>query len=92
MKRTPKPAPTLTVTEGLTAEQTLIAFLDRIGWDGRAVVREFLDVHAHELAEKQRAFLRHQGYAPDEEPCPCGGCSWCLAQDYIDLTDPYAQD
>lgn len=55
--------------------------------------KAFTDWHAHELAEKQRAFLRHQmSYDPNEEPCPCGGCSWCLAKDYIDLTDPYAKD
>lgn len=55
------------------------------------VVDDILDIHAHELAEKQREWLKSQGYGPDEVPCPCGGCSWCLAQDYIDLIDPEAQ-
>jgi DNA-binding transcriptional regulator YhcF (GntR family) len=54
-------------------------------------VNGILNLHAHELAEKQREWLKFQGYGPDEEPCPCGGCSWCLAQDYIDHIDPKAQ-
>lgn len=53
-----------------------------------AAVQSVLDVHAHELAEKQRAWLIREGYGPSEETgdgdCPCGGCSWCLAQDFID--------
>jgi hypothetical protein len=58
-------------------------------------VEAILAVHAHELAEKQRAKLIEDGYGPldedDDGICVCGGCSWCLAQDYIDLIDPEAR-
>lgn len=47
-----------------------------------------IDDFAHQLAEKQRAKLTADGYGG---PCACGGCSWCLAQDYIGLIDPKAR-
>lgn len=50
--------------------------------------REVLGQHARQLAEKQRTWLASQGY---EGPCVCGGCSWCLLQDPIDLIDPKAE-
>lgn len=60
-------------------------------WMHSHTANALIDAFAHQLAEKQRAWLRHHDYGPDEEPCPCGGCSWCLAQDYIDLIDPKAE-
>lgn len=47
--------------------------------------RTALRDHAHQLAEKQRAHLRHQGY---DTSCVCESCSACLATEYIDLIDP----
>lgn len=89
-----RPKPKLRREEGLSLEEVLIAFLDRIGWDGSEIVPALLDEHAHQLAEKQRAKLIADGYGPldedDDGICPCGSCSWCLAQDYIDLIDPEA--
>jgi hypothetical protein len=55
-------------------------------WD--ALLRAF-DFHrrevAHELAEKQRDWLRSEGYDLD---CVCTVCSACLAKEYIGLIDP----
>lgn len=51
----------------------------------RKDAQAFVDWHAHYLAERQRAWLRFQGYTTD---CVCGSCSWCLVQDPIDLIDP----
>lgn len=48
-----------------------------------------VDAFAHGLAEKQRQHLRGQGYDTD---CACGGCSACLATEYIDLIDPEVSD
>lgn len=77
-----------------TLETIVQGWADRNGGDpstGKAMV----DAFAHELAEKQRAKLIADGYGPSEETgdgyCPCGSCSWCLAQDYIDLIDPKAR-
>ncbi|GHF07950.1 hypothetical protein GCM10014715_74820 [Streptomyces spiralis] len=58
------------------------------GRGSRQHADRILDRHAHELAEQQRAHLLQQGYDLD---CVCGGCSACLARDYIDLIDPEAQ-
>jgi hypothetical protein len=52
MKKTPKPK--VPVPGDLTLEQTLIGFLDRLGWDGSEIVPALLREHAHELAGKQR--------------------------------------
>lgn len=46
------------------------------------------DVLAHRLAEQQRDHLRSHGYDLD---CVCGGCTCCLAKEFIDLIDPEAQ-
>jgi hypothetical protein len=89
MKQTHKPTPKITVEDGMTAEETMVAFLDRNGWDGRVIVRKLLNDHAHRLAEKQREWLVFQGYKGN---CPCDSCSACLARDYINLTDPYTKD
>lgn len=45
------------------------------------------DVLAHRLAEQQRDHLRRHGYDLD---CVCGGCTCCLAREFIDLIDPEA--
>lgn len=64
-------------------------------WMHSHTANALIDDFAHALAEKQRAKLIFDGYGPldedDDGICPCGGCSWCLAQDYIDLIDPKAQ-
>lgn len=61
-------------------------------WMHSHTANELIDNFAHALAQKQRAWLIREGYGPSEETgdgdCPCGGCSWCLAQDFIDLIDP----
>lgn len=49
------------------------------------LVQQALDEHARELAEKQRQRLADEGY---ELGCVCGGCSCCLATEFIDLIDP----
>lgn len=36
-------------------------------------------------AGTQRHWLAAQGY---DSSCVCEGCSWCLAQEYINLIDP----
>ncbi|MGY1498576.1 hypothetical protein ACW4TU_18585 [Streptomyces sp. QTS52] len=46
------------------------------------------DVLAHRLAEQQRDHLRSHGYDLD---CVCGGCTCCLAKEFIDLIDPEAR-
>lgn len=51
--------------------------------------RQLLDGYAHELAERQRQALRDAGY---DLSCVCGGCTACLAGEYIDLTDPSKED
>lgn len=51
----------------------------------RTDAQAFTDWHAHYLAERQRAWLKFQGYTDD---CPCEGCSACLARDFIDLINP----
>lgn len=50
------------------------------------VANALVDGFAHGLAEQQRYELLSDGYTPR---CVCGGCSWCLAQDYINLIDPW---
>lgn len=54
-------------------------------YGSREKTDQILAKHAHELAERQRAWLRSQGYDTD---CACEGCSACLAREYIDLIDP----
>lgn len=54
----------------------------------RGWLASHLDVFAHRLAELQRTWLTVHGYGG---PCVCEGCSWCLAQDYINLIDPRAK-
>jgi hypothetical protein len=61
-------------------------------WMRKEDADELINNFAHALAEKQREWLRSHDYGPDDEPCPCEGCSWCLAQDYIGLIDPYRTD
>ncbi|MGW6416336.1 hypothetical protein [Streptomyces sp. NPDC055055] len=53
----------------------------------RQLAAELLMKHAAELAQQQRAELDSQGYGED---CPCGGCTACLAREFIDLIDPAA--
>lgn len=43
---------------------------------------KLIDAFTRELAEQQRDWLVSQGY---QAGCVCGACSWCLAQEYIDL-------
>lgn len=80
--------------QGIPAGMDPAQALHELGFS-KEDARAFVNWHAHELAEKQRAWLRFQGYGPldedDDGICPCGGCSWCLAQDYIDHIDPEAR-
>lgn len=66
---------------GMSTSSAMKRFL---GGDA-GIVQTMFDEHAHMLAEKQREWLRSQGY---DLTCVCGGCSACLARDYIDLIDP----
>lgn len=82
------------IVGGIPAGTDPVQALYELGFS-RKDARGFVRWHAHELAEKQRAKLIADGYGPldedDDGICPCGGCSWCLAQDYIDLIDPEKQ-
>lgn len=83
-----KPSPS--ILTHLNYRDGLVEFLSRAGWDAKDLVRKALDEHAHELANRQRQKLLDDGYGPDE--CVCGGCSWCLAQDYIGIIDPRREE
>lgn len=85
MHKQPKPPPL--IRTDISPQEALAEFLDRCGYDGSEYVPQLFATHAHELAERQRAKLIEEGYGP----CVCGGCSWCLAQDYIDYIDPKAR-
>lgn len=53
--------------------------------DAKRALLVLKQAYAHELAEKQRQRLADEGY---ELGCVCGGCSCCLATEFIDLIDP----
>lgn len=52
----------------------------------RQFAAELLAKHTRELTAMQRQHLANQGY---DTTCVCGGCSACLARDYIDVLDQY---
>lgn len=79
---------TYVTRQGGTVESRLLDILAAprsSSWEPTDLVRDLLSQHAHELAQKQRAWLVLQGY---EEGCVCGKCTWCVAQEYIGLIDP----
>lgn len=54
-------------------------------WMHSHTANALIDDFAHALAEKQREWLRSQGY---DTTCVCGGCDYCRTTKYIDLIDP----
>lgn len=65
--------------------QLMAQWMLTTGRGSREHADRILNRHAHELAEQQREWLRSQGYDFD---CVCGGCTCCIAREYIDLIDP----